>query len=69
MPYFLHDTVGCASSKALIQRSQMLLKCLSLTENCFFKNSSCCVFARKLICTARQNARRSEYNQNTKYKR
>ena len=31
----LHGTVGCASSKALIQKSQVLLKCLSLTANCF----------------------------------
>ena len=29
----MHGTVGCASSKALIRRSQVLLKCLSLTTN------------------------------------
>ena len=46
---FLHGTVGCVSSKALIRRSQVLLKCLSLTENWFFRKSSCCVFAQKLI--------------------
>ena len=33
MLYFLHGTVECASSKALIRRSQVLLKCLSLTVN------------------------------------
>ena len=48
-PKKLHCTVGCASSKALIRRSQVLLRCLSLAANYFFRKSSCCVFARKSI--------------------
>ena len=42
-------TVGFASSKAIIRRSQVLLRCLSLAANCFFRKSSCCVFAQKSI--------------------
>ena len=38
-----------ASSKALTRRSQVLLKCLSLTANWFFRKSSWCVLARKMI--------------------
>ena len=30
---FLRDTVGCASSKDLIRRSRVLLKCLNLKAN------------------------------------
>ena len=38
-------TVRCASSKALIPRSQVLLRCLSLEEN-IFKKPSCCVLCK-----------------------
>ena len=44
---FLHRTVGCASSKVLIRRSQVLLKSeVSQSRGTIiFRKSRCCVFA------------------------
>ena len=52
--FFVPRAVGCASSKILMRRSQVLLKCLGLAANYFFTKSSCCVFAQK-IDPARKN--------------
>ena len=41
-------TLGCALLKALTQRSQELLRCLSHVENYSFRKPSCCVSAQKL---------------------
>ena len=40
--------IGCAPSKALIRRSQVLLRCLSLAANWFLRKPNYCVSARKL---------------------
>ena len=45
-----HCTVGCASSKALIRRCQVLLRCLRLTANLFFR----CLFFGELCLKSRQ---------------
>ena len=48
MPYFLHRTVGCALSKALIRRSQVLLilRFIILAENCCLRKPSCWVCSK-----------------------
>ena len=62
--HFLSRTGGCALSKALIWRSQVLLRCLSLATNYFFRKYICCVFARKLISLVKFVS--IEVHQNTK---